>query len=47
MKFSVVVTGQKLDARKQAVWLDDMFVEIRNGNPWERRNAEEKGAPRL
>lgn len=28
LKFSVVVTGQQLHGRQQAVWLDDMFVEV-------------------
>lgn len=28
LKFSIVVTSQKATAHKQAIWLDDMFVEI-------------------
>jgi hypothetical protein len=28
LKFSIVVTGQGLNGRQQAIWLDDMFVEV-------------------
>lgn len=28
LKFSIVVTGQGLRGREQAIWLDDMFVEV-------------------
>lgn len=33
MKFSIVVTSQKAACRRQAVWLDDMFVEIQAMKP--------------
>ncbi|MFH0953406.1 MAG: hypothetical protein V1873_03655 [Verrucomicrobiota bacterium] len=33
LKFSVVITAQKLNGEKQAVWLDDMFVEMQPPKP--------------
>lgn len=33
MKFSIVVTSQQATSRRQAIWLDDMFVEIQAMKP--------------
>jgi hypothetical protein len=42
MKFSIVVTSQKATRRQQAVWLDDMFVEIQALRSVARRSAPGK-----
>jgi hypothetical protein len=42
MKFSIVVTSQKATRRRQAIWLDDMFVEIQASRPMGRRSTPDK-----
>ena len=37
MKFSIVVTSPKATCRRQAVWLDDMFVDIQASRPMGKR----------
>ena len=38
MKFSIVVTSQKATCVRQAIWLDDMFVEIQSPKSTNRRS---------
>jgi hypothetical protein len=37
MKFSIVITSQEATCRRQAIWLDDMFVDIQAPRPAGRR----------
>jgi hypothetical protein len=42
MKFSIVITSQKATAKRQAIWLDDMFVEVQASRPSSKRSTPEK-----
>jgi hypothetical protein len=37
LKFSIVITSQQATSRRQAIWLDDMFVEIQAMKPMGER----------
>jgi hypothetical protein len=42
MKFSIVVTSQKAASARQAIWLDDMFVDMQAPRPAGKRSAPGK-----
>ena len=42
MKFSIVITAQKVTCQQQAVWLDDMFVEVQTPKGSGKRHTPNK-----
>lgn len=42
MKFSIVITSQKTTSQRQAIWLDDMFVDIQASRPTGKRSTPGK-----